>query len=151
MNILKNILKVLKSPIWIIWFIIWAIIIAFPSYYFLDKALIIWNLWEAFYNAEITLAAIISVLFWLFLGSTLYKLKYFSAKRSTLWFLGWFIGILISWCPACSINHASYIWLAWIISVFPYYGLELKVLSVILLLFANYFTLKKLEVCSIKR
>lgn len=148
---LKNIIKIINSLIWIIWIIIGIAIIAIPGYYFMEKDLVIWNLWHSFYLIEISLTIIIGLLFWLFIWATLYKINYFSVKKSWIWILGWFLWALVSGCPACSITLASYLWLAWFISVFPYSGLELKVLSVLILLYANYSTIKTLEVCKIKK
>ena len=78
-------------------------------------------------------------------------LQYFKVDKTSVWFLGWFLGFLISGCPACSITFASYLWLASIFSIFPYYGLELKILSVFLLLYANYTIFTQLDTCRIKR
>lgn len=150
MYIFKNIIKILQSPIWNIWIIIGMAIIAVPTIYFIEKDLIIWNLWYYFYITEVILSVIIWILFWLFIGATLYKIQYFQVKKSWAWFFGWILGVLVSGCPACSITLASYIWLAGLISTLPYYGLELKVLSIILLLYSCYSTLKSLELCSIK-
>jgi hypothetical protein len=147
----KNLVKVLKSKIWIFGIILGVVIIAIPSYYFFDKQMIIWNFWYSYYLLELSLTILIAILFGLFLGSTLYKMKYFSVKKTWIWFFGGFIWILVSWCPACSITIASYFWLAWIISVFPFWWIELKILSVILLLYVVYVTIRDLEVCKIKK
>lgn len=148
---LQNITKILKSPIWIIWFIIWVLLIAIPSYFFTNKHLVIWNLWLTFYRTEIILTVIITILFWLFLWATLYKIQFFSIKKSWVWFIWWILWVIVSGCPACSITLASYIGLAWIISILPYHWLELKVLAIFFLLYANYSTLKNLEVCKVKK
>lgn len=147
---MKNIIKVLKSPIWIIGFFVWIAIIAIPTYIFLDRELIINNMWCYFYITEIVLTIVISILFWLFVWATLYKVKYFSTWNPSAWIFGWIIWVLVSGCPACSITLASYIGLAGIISVFPYHGLELKIISIFLLIYANYSTMKNLEVCKVK-
>lgn len=146
----RNTVKIIKSLIWSIWIIIGILIIIIPAYYFFDKDLIIWNLWFNFYIAEITLTIIISVLFWIFIWATLYKINYFSIKKSWIWLFWGFIWALVSWCPACSITLASYLWLASFMYLFPYWWLELKVLSIIILIYANYITIKNLEVCKIK-
>jgi len=148
---LKNILKILKSKIWIFGIILGITIIIIPSYYFFEKDLIIWNFWYSYYLLEVSLTVIIALLFWLFLGSTLYKMKYFSVKKSGIWFFWWLIWILVSGCPACSITLASYFWLAWIISVFPFWWIELKILSIIMLLYVVFITIRNLEVCKIKK
>jgi len=149
---MNNLLKVLKSKIWIFGIILGSAIIALPSYYFFDWEMIIWNFWYNYYLLELTLTITISILFGLFVGSTLYKMIYFSSeKKSSIWFIWWFLGILVSGCPACSITLASYFGLAGIISVFPFWWIELKIISVFLLLYVVYTTIRDLEVCKIKK
>ncbi len=148
---MKNIIKILSSKIWIFGMISGIAIMAIPEYYFAEKELIIWNLWYNFYMLEISLTVIISLLFGLFIAATLYKIEYFSIKKSGIWVFGGFIGALVSGCPACSITLASYLWLAGFMSLFPYSWIELKVLSVCILLYANYSTIKNLEVCTLKK
>jgi len=150
MKLRKNLINVFRSSLWVIGFILWVIIIAMPSLYFIQKELIIWNLGYIFFITEVSLTILISILFWLFLWSTFYKIEYFKIKKTGIWFFWWFLWVLVSGCPACSITLASYIWLASIISALPYYWLELKVLSLGMLLYANYATLNNLELCKIK-
>jgi hypothetical protein len=147
----NNIKKVFLSLHWIIWITLGIVIIAVPSYYFIEKDIIIGNLWYTFYISEVIFNTLIALLFWLFLWWTVYKIHYFQIKKSSIWFLWWFLGLLISGCPACSITLASYLWLASVISIFPYFWLELKVLSTILLLYADYFIFKNLQTCNIKK
>ena len=148
---MKNIIKILKSRIWIIGMIFGIVLMAIPEYYFVEKDLIIWNLGHTFYIIEISLTIIIALLFWLFLAATLYKINYFSLKKSWIWVFWGFIWALVSGCPACSITLASYLWLAGFMSIFPYSLLELKVASVLILIYANYSTIKNLELCKIKK
>ena len=147
---LKNLLKIISSPIWVFWTILGIVIIAIPEYYFMNSCLVIWNLWKVFYNTEIILTILNSILFWIFLWWTLYKINFFSVKKSWIWLLWWFLWAIVSWCPACSITLASYLWLAWIISIFPYHGIELKFLSLFVLLYVDYSILKNLEMCELK-
>ena len=147
---LKNLLKVFKSKVWIIWFIVWVAIILWISYYFINKELIIGNLWYNYYLMEISLTYIIAILFGLFLWASLYKIKYFSIWDTTWWIIGAILWVLVTWCPACSITLASYLWLISFVSILPFGGMELKILSVIILLWVNYDILKNLEVCKIK-
>ena len=149
--LLKNFFKVIKSFVWIFWIILGSAIIALPSYYFIEKDLIVWNLWYHFYLLELILTIFIAIFFWLFIWSTLYKVKFFQIKKSWLWFFWWFIWVLVSWCPACSITFASYLWLWTIVSILPFYGIELKILSLVILFYVIYSTLKTLEICSIKK
>jgi len=148
--IFKNFIKVLKSKIWIFGIIIGALFIIIPTYYFLDSKMIIGNKWHNYLYFEIFLDILIIILFWIFVATTLYKMSYFSVKKSWIWFLGGFLWILVSGCPSCTITLASYLWLAGFVSVLPYDWLELKIISVFLLMYVCYTSLKKLEVCELK-
>jgi hypothetical protein len=148
---LKNLIKILKSKIWIFGIIFGILIISIPSYYFFKKELIIWNMWYYYYLLEISLTIIIAILFWLFFWLTLYKMFFFSKSKTWIWFIWWFLWILVSGCPACTITFASYLGLAWIISVFPFWWIELKILSVLILLYAVYVWIRDLELCKIKK
>jgi hypothetical protein len=150
MKIYNNIIKVLQSKIWIFWIFLWLLIISLPSIYFIEPELMIWNLWYSFYITEVILSVFIACLFWIFLWSTLYKVDFFKVKDTKSWFIWAFLGLMVSGCPACSITIASYMGLAWILSTFPYYWLELKFLSVFMLIYACYSTLNNLELCRVK-
>jgi hypothetical protein len=150
MNIYKNIIKVLKSKIGFFWVFLGLLIIALPSIYFFESELIIWNLWYSFFITEVILSIFITWLFWVFLWSSLYKVNFFNTRESKTWYFWGFLGLIVSGCPACSITLASYIWLAGIISTFPYHWLELKFLSIFMLTYACYSTLNNLELCRVK-
>ena len=64
---------------------------------------------------------------------------------------GTFLGLLVAGCPACSITLASYLGLGSLISFLPWYGLELKIIAIFLLIYANISLLKNLKVCEIKK
>ncbi|MCD5382894.1 hypothetical protein LR002_02115 [Candidatus Gracilibacteria bacterium] len=147
---LKNLLKIISSPIGVFGTILGIVIIAIPEYYFMNSCLVIGNLGKVFYNTEIILTILNSILFGIFLGGTLYKIDFFSVKKSGIGLLGGFLGAIVSGCPACSITLASYLGLAGIISIFPYHGIELKFLSLFVLLYVDYSILKNLEMCELK-
>ncbi len=153
---MKNLLKVLKSKIWIFGLILGISIIATTYYYFSDfeKIAACFHYGCTKYNyfvIEIALTILIMILFWLFLASTLYKIQYFSVKKSWAWFFWGFLWVLVAGCPICSITLASYFGLAWIISVMPFGWIELKVISIFILLYVVYTTMRDLEVCKIKK
>ena len=151
--ILQNLKKVLTKKSSLIVTLISTLSISFLFYIFTESDLIIWNLGFSFFITVMVLNILVAILFWLFVWSTFYKIIYFSnTNKKNIW-VGWvasFFGILVSWCPACSITLASYIGLASFVSVLPYSWLELKIASFVMLLYVVYDTLKKLEVCSIK-
>jgi len=147
---LNNFLRIFNKKSSFFLLILGVLIIWYPSYYFTESLQIIGNLGETFYYTEITLSIAISILFWLFLASSFHKFRYFGAKNTWIWWIGAFLWVIVSWCPACSITLASYIWLASIISILPFYWLELKFLSVFMLIYANYSIIKNLEVCKVR-
>ncbi|MCH8519327.1 MAG: hypothetical protein LAT82_01065 [Nanoarchaeota archaeon] len=107
-----------------------------------------------YYNIMWTFQILISVLFSLFVVLSVFKLYYFSNSSVTQSGIGSFgsmLGVLVAGCPACSITIASYLGLATMISFFPYDGLELKLISIIILLIVNFYLLKNLQVCKIKK
>ena len=149
----KNLKKVLIKKISLLATIISIVAIWSLFNYFGNRELVIGNLWYNFYLTEFCLEILISVLFWLFIGTTIYKMIYFSSmsnKNTMIWWIWWFFWILVTGCPACSITLASYLWLASIISTFPFYWIELKVISFFMLVYVVYTSLYTLEVCSIK-
>lgn len=116
----------------------WQIIFSYQVFY----------LW-----ALISLQIIIIVLFGLFFPITIYKYVKFSSisvKENSSSLVGTFLGYLITGCPTCTFTLASFLGLASIISLLPWYGLELKIIAVPMLVYANYSTLKNLQVCKTK-
>ncbi|MFT4244008.1 MAG: hypothetical protein ACMXYB_00955 [Candidatus Woesearchaeota archaeon] len=107
-----------------------------------------------YYNLVWVLQILISVLLSLFILLTAFRVSYFSTTSLTQNGIGGLsstLGILVAGCPACSITIASYLGLASFISFLPYDGLELKLLSFILLLIVNFYLLKDLQVCKFKK
>ncbi len=152
----KNLKKVLIKKTSLLATFIWIVAIWSLFYYFNNYELTIWNMWYTFYMVEFSLDIIIAILFWIFIWATIYKMTYFSIsssnkKSNIIWWLWWFFWVLVTGCPACSITLASYLWLASILSVLPFYWVELKVLSFLMLLYVVYDILNTLEVCKVKK
>ena len=149
---LKNLREVLVSPFALLrWIIAWCIV-GIVWWYFMDIELIVWNQWHVIAYTEITLFILFILLFALFIAISVYKVLYFSAnqwKQLSIWSIWSFFAMIAVWCPACSITLASYIGLASILSVLPYGWLELKIVWIIVLLYAVISSLKSLHVCSI--
>ncbi len=111
------------------------------------------NLGLAHFYINYILQLLIAIFFASFLTFFVYKYVKFSSfdsKNSATSFIGTFFGILVAGCPACSITIASYIGLASLISLFPYHGLELKILGLLMLIYANYSSIKDLNQCRLK-
>ena len=94
------------------------------------------------------------VLLSLFLVLTIFKYFYFSTvnfrEQGAAGFAS-FIGILAAGCPGCTITIASYVGLTGFMSLFPFYGIELKVISIILLFGSIIYMLQTLQECKIKK
>jgi hypothetical protein len=130
------------------------ILMLFLFSYFTDNAVIRGNLGEMYYITNVIAQALVSFLFALFIPLSIYKIRAFSdpsLKEHSASFLGSFLSILVAGCPACSVSIASYLGLASIVSFLPWYGLELKLLGIGLLVYALYSTLMKLQVCNIRQ
>lgn len=160
----KNLKKVLSSKVWLFWIITGFLIIFLISYTFTNFSLLVWNYWTTFAYFNLFLDIIVSTLFWFFAWASLYKIvsfSDFSTSSTILWTIWWFFGILISWCPTCTVTIASHLSIATIftstftfywteIKIFPFNWLELKILSVLILTFAIRKILIELEVCRVK-
>ena len=121
--------------------------------YFTDEALIYANLGYTYFVVNSFLQYLISFLFAIFISVFCYKYVKFSTfdkKGSSTSVFGTFLGILVAGCPACSLTVASYLGLTSLVVFLPYYGLELKFIAVIILLFTNYYSLKDLNTCKVK-
>jgi hypothetical protein len=97
---------------------------------------------------------LISFLLSLFFVISVYKFNYFkkfSIKEQSSSFIGGFVGFFITGCPSCSITLASYLGLGGLIGFLPYYGLELKFLSILILLYSNKLILYNLKTCNINK
>lgn len=128
-------------------------VMGFPFYYFTNLELLQGNFGNLYMWTQIILQSIITILFAIFLPVSVYKyVKFssFSLKENTTSGFGAFIGVLVAGCPACSITLASYLGLAGLISYLPWYGLELKIIAVPLLLYANTVLLKNMNKCKLK-
>lgn len=152
-NIFLNLEKVIQNKIWIIWIFSWFLILWIPSYLITwrdSSSMRLW-MWDEYYFSVMFLDIFLVVLFWIFIWATIYKIKFFwNKKASKLWIIWWFLWSLVTGCTSCSITLATYLGLAWVISLLPYGWLELKIISILLLVYACYQTLKNLEVCSLK-
>lgn len=147
---IDNLLKVIKDPVSLLRWSTVVLLMSLLQYRQFDFQLVVGNLWLLFAWTEVVLYILVTLLFALFVMAQTYKIRYFGReqkKKSTGGFLGWVIGIITVGCPACSITIASFIWLSWLIAILPFEWLELKVLAVVLLLWANYTILRDLIIC----
>lgn len=147
-------MQVFKDIRYILLAVVTFVIVYFLFELFTYKDLIIGNYGFNYYIVQITTQIIISFLFAVFLTLSAYKFIQFSnysVKEGSTSFIATFFGILAAGCPACSITLASYIGVASLLTLFPYGGLELKVIAIPMLLYANYSVSSNLMSCKMPK
>ncbi len=151
-NIPQNFLKVIKHiPSLSIW-VITGVIAFLLIHWFTDYGIIYWNMWETYKNAEFYSNIVMSALIWIFIASSFYKIYLFSdfsAKQNSTWIIWSFLWIITVGCPACALTVGSYIWLGGILTSMPFFGMEIKIIGILIMLVGIFFTLKDLETCKI--
>lgn len=133
--------------------IVSGLLMAAILFYFTEYALIVGNIGKMYADVQVLTQVGISVLFGVNISVLWYKLKLSSgadltAKGTTAF--GSVIAIIVSGCPACGVTLAGYLGLASVFSVFPLYGLELKIFGFLLLLFSTNYLLVNLNKCKVK-
>ena len=135
------------------------VITVWLGWYFSDLDLTKGNMGGTYAYGELVLYGIFVIAFVVFISATIYQIRYFSQfeteekknkKTGILGGIGSFFSILVVWCPACSITLASYIWLASLMSLLPWNGMELKILGAWLVIWSAWSTVNKLETCQMK-
>ena len=125
-----------------------VIIIGVVMFYFTNFSLISGNQGKVFAYTQIFFQLIISLLFGINISALWYKLKLSSlVKEKTSTSLAAILSVIVSGCPACGITLASYLGLATFFSALPFFGLELKIIAILLLLYSTNSLLKNLNVC----
>lgn len=153
-NIFKNFLEVFSKWQYLLLSLIIFIGMSLLFNWFTEHDLIAGNMGKNYLLAQVLAQYIISFLFALFVPITVYKIKYFnsfSVKENISSSIGAFLGVLVMGCPACSITLASYLGLSALLSFLPWYGLEIKLLAIPLLIYANLSSLNGLTTCKIKK
>jgi hypothetical protein len=129
-----------------------SLILAAILFYFTEYELISGNIGIFHANAQVVIQLILALLFGINIAIFWYKIRLVSgvdakAKGSTV--TGTILAVLVSGCPACGVTIAGYLGLASIFSALPFFGLELKVIGIILLLYSSNYLLNKLNFCKI--
>ncbi|MEC8339820.1 MAG: hypothetical protein VXZ40_04285 [Nanoarchaeota archaeon] len=133
--------------------VITTILIGSIFIYFTNFELIAGNFGHTYLWWQIIMQLSITILFGLFIPISLYKFlefNSFSIKENVSSGGGTFLGLLVAGCPACSVTLATYLGLTSLVTLLPWYGLELKIIAIPLLVYANISLLKNLKVCKIK-
>lgn len=152
-KILSNFIDVYSKWYNILIFLLSIAIVSTIFIHFTDGPLIKGNFGVTYYWSIMISQFLITFLFSFFIPIATYKyFKFasFSVKESAGSGLGAFIGLIVAGCPACSITLASYLGLAGIVSLLPWYGLELKLIAIPILIYSNYSLLNTLNECKVK-
>lgn len=125
-------------------------------YYFSNFELTHNNLGSYFLLLEMSTSFLTVFLSGIFFGLTAYKIGYFShvahtKKTGFFGTIGSFFSILVTGCPACSITLASYFGLSWIFAGLPFLGYEVRIVGILIMGIATFYTWKHLEVCEIQK
>lgn len=120
-----------------------------------NYALIKGNYGAVYLYFQVISQTLISFLFALFLAIAIYKYVKFSnpklKKAEGASFIATIVAIILGGCPGCSITLVTYLGLSGVVSLLPYNGLEIKLITIPLLIFASYSTLQNLNTCSVKK
>lgn len=152
-SLYDNFIEVFSKMSYLSLALIIFILMSLLFYQFTEVDLIKGNMGLTYYYVNTFLQGFISVLFALFVPLSIYKFKLFnqfSVKENSTSLVGAFLGTVVTGCAACSITLASYLGLAGAISLLPWYGLELKLISIPLLVYSVFFLLRDLKVCKVK-
>ncbi len=149
-----NIRLLLKDmPSLFSWIIVWWIIL-WLGYLFIDIDTIIGNNGVIYFWIERISHRLLSMLIGLFVATHVYRFRKLNTwwwAKTFWWALGSFLGVLITWCPSCSITLAWLIGLAGVFSALPFAWLEVKILWLLIMMWVVYRSVKDLLVCKVKK
>ncbi len=138
-----------KKKSWLIT-IVAALLIGWVFFYFTYFKLTMGNLGTAYALAQVVLQILTSLLFGVNVATLWFKLKLAGSvkkQQSTATAFGGVLSVIVSGCPACGITLASYLGIATIFTTLPLYGMELKVVGLILILYSTASLLKDVGTC----
>src|SRR5690606_6692146 len=133
--------EVFANPRYLFSFLLMFALIFYIFWIVTNHEMIIANLGLLYHRTEIVFMFLIAFFFSSFFILSIYNINYFCSfgiSEGTVGGIVAFLGIIVVGCPACSITLASYIGLAGLLSGLPLFGLELKFISIPMLLYANY-------------
>lgn len=99
---------------------------------------------------EVSIHIILSIAFSIFIAANVYKFRLYTkieTWQSALWVVWSFFGVVIAGCPSCGVTIASAIWLAGLFTWLPFWGLEVKIIGLIVTIVATYLVVRDIFVC----
>jgi cytochrome c biogenesis protein CcdA len=132
--------------------LVFALLMTIALFYFTHYETIVGNLGKTYANVQVFIQAIIAILFGINITLLWHKFKLakgFDVKANGSTALGSFFALLVSGCPACGITLASYLGLSSIFASLPWFGLEIKIIGLLLLAYSTNYLLKNINSCKI--
>ncbi|AJF60935.1 TPA: hypothetical protein HA239_03165 [Candidatus Woesearchaeota archaeon] len=128
-------------------------LMAFVLFYFTYFEQIYWSMGKLYAYAQVIIQILLSALFGINIALLWFKLKFAASANSGKEIgsitIASVISIIVSGCPVCGITLAYYLGIASIFASFPLYGLELKIIGLLLLLYSTNLLAKDLYSCKI--
>jgi len=132
-----------------------TLLIGFVMFYFTHFQLLYHNIGKVYAYAQVIVQVILAILFGINLALFWHKMHFVSkvnsSKEAATTTIASILGIIISGCPVCGITLASYLGLATLFSSLPFFGIELKVIGILLLLYSTNSLAKKMYVCEVDK
>lgn len=146
------IFKPLKNPKLFTSYVFLAIFLYTIGEYFTDREVMLGNYGKFHTYFDYTLSILVALLFPLFLIGIAHRGYLFGKKEllSKKWGFGissGLIWVILSWASCCGPTLAVYFGLIPLMTWLPYDGIEIKLISIIVLLWANYDLYTNLETC----
>jgi len=107
-------------------------------FYFTDYATTAGNFGALYTNIHVAVQIILSLLFGFNVGMMVHKRKYSSRKQGSFMAVGSFLAIMTGGCAACGVTLASALGFASVFAALPFYGLEIKLASLGLLVYSTH-------------
>jgi hypothetical protein len=147
---IKRILLICSQIKYLSSFILSGSLFFFVSFYFTNLDLIIGNMGLFYAATLIVFQTILSILFGINFSLLLYKFDMISTidtKDAGCITFGSIIAIIVSGCPLCGVTLASYLGIASLFSILPSFGLELKFVGIVVLLYSINVLIDGLDKC----
>ena len=150
----KNIIRQILSDFFAIWLWIFFLLLLLMFWYFIiDVKALDLNFGRSYTIVHIVLHVLLAILVWWIITLQVYKIrqnkKIFKEKSDILSIFWVFFWVLITWCPVCWRTLVSALGISTLLNFLPRYGLEIKLLSVFFLFWAQDILLSNVDKCQI--
>ncbi len=118
--------------------IIAALALGWLLFYFTDYPTTLGNFGIVYGSIHIGIQILLAILFGIDVGFLVHKVKHASKKQGGVFAAGSVLAAMTGGCAACGVTLASYLGLGSVFAALPFYGLEIKVASLGLLLYSTH-------------